>query len=81
MDPEASRLMHIIFKEKIEGNKVSITEKMQAKEIVQNKKSKISNLARYLYDHPALTDPFSTANGIKRLDIYDDNDNSNKFNK
>ena len=33
MDPEASRLMHIIFKEKIEGHKISITEKMQAKEL------------------------------------------------
>ena len=59
MDPEASRLMHIIFKEKIEGHKVSITEKMQAKEMTQNKKSKISNLARFLFDHPALQDPFS----------------------
>lgn len=59
MDPEASRLMHIIFKERIEGHKVSITEKMQAKEIAQGKKLRISNLARYLFDHPALQDPFS----------------------
>jgi len=88
MDPEASRLMHIIFKEKIEGHKISITEKMQAKELAQSKKSKISNLARYLFDHPALADPFSAniskgglATKLKSNLNLEEDSNSAKFNK
>ena len=57
MDPEASRLMHIIFKEKVEGHKVSHTEKQIAKDLVCKNRARISNLARFLHDHPTISDP------------------------